>query len=170
MIAFKAIKPATKFKSSAFRTEMTDAANVMLPLVAADFNKAVATWKEKPKFIKRVVVGNQAGGALAKKVTGNAGGVMLEVLTLSDIFRFLDEGTKIRYATMTKNFQAKTRPRHIGSVRGRGGLLFISRQRPRPGIKAREFTSTIHAKWQPRFFKAMQAALQRGAVKSGHAL
>lgn len=170
MIIFKSIKPATKFRSSTFRDEFRKAADQMSGQVKKDFEKTTATWKEKPEFETSVKVGNVAGGKLAKQVTGSASGISLEVSTDSAIYLYLDEGTEVRYATMSKDFRAKTRPRFIGSRRGRGRKLFVSKKHPRPGIKAREFTKTIAKKWTPAFRDRMNKAMDTAATKSGHSL
>lgn len=168
MIVFRSIKPGQKFKSSTFRAQMKDAAERMAPGIEKDFAKTTRTWKEKPKFSREVKVGVAAGGRLAKQVTGSASGVSVEVSTDSDVYRFVDEGTKVRYATMTPDFLAKTRPRWIGSRKGRGGLLFVNKKRPRPGIKAREFSKEIHKKWQKPFRVEMERAMKQAAKESGH--
>lgn len=172
MIIFKSIKPATKFRSSTFRDEFRKAADQMSGQVKKDFEKTTATWKDedKPEFEIAVKVGNLAGGKLARQVTGSASGVSLEISTDSEIYLFLDEGTEVRYATMSKDFQAKTRPRFIGSRRGRGRKLFVSKKHPRPGIKAREFTKTIAKKWTSPFRDRMNKALDTAANKSGHSI
>lgn len=172
MIIFKSIKPATKFRSSTFRDSFRQEAIRMSGPIVKDFDKTVATWKEedKPEFESIVKVGNLAGGKLAKQVMGSASGVSLEVSTDSAIYLYLDEGTEVRYATMSKDFQAKTRPRFIGSRRGRGRRLFVSKKHPRPGIKAREFTKTIAKKWTTPFRQRMDKALKDAAAKSGHSI
>lgn len=135
-----------------------------------DLLSPTKTWKaaDVPTFKSEVKVGNAAGGALAKKATGNAAGVSIEVTTDSDIYRYLDEGTKVRYATMTNPFTAKTKVNSLKASRGRGGVAFVNRNRPRPGIKARGFIKLVWKKWQPLFRKEMQAALNEGAKLSGH--
>lgn len=170
MVVFKSIKPGKPFQSSRFRAQMRAAAEKMRPQITADFDKTTATWKpeDKPAFKSAVNVGSAAGGRLAKVVTGSSTGVSIEVLTDSAIYGYLDEGTRVRYATMTPDFQPKTRPRRIASYRGRGGVAYIDRRRPRPGIKAREFSKTIREKWHSRFREHMQAAVDKAARESGH--
>jgi len=61
---------------------------------------------------------------------------------------WLNDGTRVRYATMTPGFVAKSVPRTLASRPGRGGVLYVNRNRPRPGIKAREWDKTVADKWQ----------------------
>lgn len=166
MVVFKSIKPATKFKSSTFRAALQERASRIAPKVKADFEKTTNTWKDRPVFEVQVKVGRAAVGDL--KTTQATAGVLLEVFTTDEIYGYLDEGTKVRYATMSKDFLAKTRPGVIGSRAGRGRMLFVNKRRPRPGIKARKFTETIAKKWQPEFRTQMQQALEEGARASGH--
>lgn len=170
MILFKSIKPATKFKSSVFRASAAKTAERIAPLMEKDLLAPTKTWKaaDIPVFKRKVSVGNAAGGSLAKKATGSASGVSIEVTTDSEIYGYLDEGTKVRFATMTSNFQPKTKVNSLRASRGRGGVAFVNRKRPRPGIKARGFTKLVRAKWAPQFRKEMQAALAAAAKLSGH--
>jgi len=66
-------------------------------------------------------------------------------------FRWLNEGTRVRHAVMSKDFRPKTRHRTIGSRRGRGGMVFVSRKIRLPGIKAREWTDEIRKRRTPKF-------------------
>lgn len=120
-----------------------------------EFKKTVRTWKRKPKWITRFKIATN-------RVTG-------EVFTLSDIYRFVSGGTRVRYATMTPDFIAKTVPKWIGSRPGRGGLLFVNKNRPRPGIKAREWPKTIGKQQFPYFLRRMEFIMQQIARDSGHA-
>lgn len=168
MITFKSVKPATKFKSSVFREKLRARAQDIGPKMAADMKKPTLTWQEPVEFKTEVSVGNAAGGALARKAAGSASGVSVEVTTTDARYKYLDEGTKVRYATMSRDFRAKTKPNSLNASRGRGKLLFVNKRRPRPGIKARNFTKLVHDKWQPEFRKAMQAALNEAGQASGH--
>lgn len=95
------------------------------------FERTVRTWSSlsKPVFVVKIV---KSTNELSVKVS-----------TDSDIYRFISEGTKVRFATMTKNYKPKTRSRVIGSRRGHAGLAFVNKKRPMPGIEAREFKEEI---------------------------
>ena len=84
---------------------------------------------------------------------------------------WLDLGTKVRYAVMTKNFVPKTREGQLNSWAGRGGMLFVSKKHPMPGIKARKFTKALADKWdKPTMFRArMAAAVKKARIASDHA-
>lgn len=85
-------------------------------------------------------------------------------------YRWLDEGTRVRYATMTKGFVPKTRAGELHSWAGKGKMLFVSRKHPRPGIKARKFTKTLQRRWAAYFRDTMNVAIEKAARASGHAV
>jgi hypothetical protein len=120
------------------------------------FQKTTRTWKGKP--------------AWTKKITKTPLVIEGEVFTESDIYRYVSEGTRIRYATMTPDFVPKTVSGFIGSRAGRGGLLFVNKRRPRPGIKARQFAESVADKLGPYFYRYMEMALDRVAQQSGHSI
>lgn len=74
---------------------------------------------------------------------------------------WLDQGTKDRYATMTKDFKPKTEHRVIGSKAGRGGVAYVSVHVPRPGIQAREWNDEIKKRLEPRVQKKLDTAITR---------
>lgn len=93
------------------------------------FRSTVRTWRNKPQF----------------DLETNASANAIEVLVGTDdkIYGYIDRGTSVRYAIMSRDFAAKTTPGSLQSRPGRGGAVFISRQHPRPGIKARDFSGNI---------------------------
>lgn len=102
-------------------------------LVKADFQAFIKDWNEKPVF--------------EEKFTSNGREIYWEYSSDNRILGFVSHGTKIRYATMTPNFIAKTVVSgRIPSVPGRGGLLFVNRNRPKPGIVGRKIDFRIKRK------------------------
>jgi hypothetical protein len=89
------------------------------------------------------------------------------VYTSSKIYGYVSGGTRVRYARMTPNFQAKTVANFIGSRAGRGGFLGMSRV-PLPGIKARKFDEAIAKRWQPKMQSKLNPFLIKAAKASGH--
>jgi hypothetical protein len=121
------------------------------------FNKTTATWKhEKPTF--RPEVGHRGSdGYVRTEARGSSKGVKK--------YGWLDRGTRVRWAIMSGNWRSKTRPGYITSYRGAGRVLVAGKRRmrrPRPGIKAREFSPTIFKRRLPKFKKRMVAANRRG--------
>ena len=94
-----------------------------------DFAKTVSTWNDKPRF-----------------VTDKKKDVRI-VSAKHKVYFFVSEGTRIRYATMTPNFKAKTAPGRFQASGGAGGVAYISKRRPRQGIKARKFDDQLVKRW-----------------------
>lgn len=101
--------------------------------IRIDFGVTTQTWKNRPDFAIET----------PDETTRKVG-------TDNMIYKFVSGGTRVRYATMTPGFQAKTVPGWIGSRPGAGGRMFVDKSKPRPGIKARNFHQEIIRKWQPR--------------------
>ena len=104
--------------------------------VRVDFLVTTKTWKNQPEFVVEAPSSQPD---------------TRYVYTRSRIYMFVSGGTRVRYATMTPNFFPKTRPGAIRSNKGRGGVAFISRRHPRPGIQARRFPETIAKKWEGKW-------------------
>lgn len=126
--AIKADTPSLEDMLGVFEDEMDD----YLDLVKKDFYTTIATWKRKPKF--------------ERDVSSSETEVVGEYFTENEVMGWVSHGTRIRYATMTKDFRAKTRPGRIRSGSGSGGVAYVSRRRPRPGIQARKFDELIAEK------------------------
>jgi hypothetical protein len=109
--------------------------------IQADFETTVDTWASKPKFI--IYKGQ------AMRIVG----------TSDSIYRFLNSGTRVRRAVLSPDFRAKTSPGFIGSRRGRGGRVYVSKKVNLPGIKPRKFSNAIQEKWQKQFPIQLQRAL-----------
>lgn len=176
MIVFKSIKP-TPFRSSIFREEVRTAAQAMAQDIEKDFAKTVKTWEHKPEFETEVKVGSAAGSYITGKA-GITGGAEIAVTTDDEVYGYVDEGTrphiiKPRRKGYPLRFNVggrpKTKPRIIGSTAGKKGNREVrARSVHHPGTKAREFTKTIHKKYQKEFRKQMDAAMRRAAKRSGH--
>lgn len=127
--------------------EVIDGAAEMFDLTVKDFNT-------KPEF-DRVYKRD------SRRIVG-------EVFTTDMVYRFLDEGTRVRYAVMTPDFISKTRPSVLPSRRGRGGLMKVIKSNPLPGIEARNFDERIAQRMQPRFNRIARQKLMEAARESGH--
>lgn len=88
-----------------------------------------------------------------------------QVYTDDRIYFFLNFGTRVRYATMSSNFRPKSRVGAIRSNKGSGGLLYISKRRPRPGIAARKWDEAIQKKWEKEYPDLVQRAIDSEASR-----
>lgn len=126
--------------------------NEMALAIKADFGVTVQTWRQKPDFTIQSDGGARVIGTDPTKGAGL-------------IYKFVALGTRVRYATMSKPFGAKTTPGYIGSVAGIGGVAFISKKHPRPGIVARQFPKVIADKWRKEAPEQLQRAIDSEVTK-----
>lgn len=153
MIQVKVIVPRA-FKVEPFRKELTATMEKFLDAVAKDYDKTEETRKEKAQF--------------ERKIEQKSDAIVGTYATSDKIVKFLDEGTKVRYATMSQDFEPKTRTRWLGSGPGAGKMLFISKKHPRPGIKARRWTAEIKKVESAKLLWWATIAIGKAAQESGH--
>jgi hypothetical protein len=127
------VKRKLDLKSQGLRRAEVDAAKDLANRMWLDMIRVTQNWQHRVKFDKVV------------EIKGDV--VTVLVGTDDKIYKFLDRGTRVRYATMSLDFQPKTHIGVLGSGKGAGGLLFVSKKHPRPGIKARRYTETITEKY-----------------------
>jgi hypothetical protein len=72
------------------------------------------------------------------------------VVSRHKVYFFISGGTRVRYATMTPDFKPKTSPARYQARAGAGGVAYISKLKPRPGIKPRNFDTKTAKRMQPR--------------------
>lgn len=167
VVKMKPIKPKA-MKTDAFRLELLNGLRLFGTTAKGDYAKTTGTWKKKPKFYV--------------KISLRGGNATVNVYTDNEIYPYLDDGTKGPYQipkdpgkSKTLRFQegyaTKTSPGLIGSMRGGAyGNYVYRKQVTHPGIEARKFTEII-AKYREKDFQSiMQASLEKGAQKSGHAI
>jgi len=92
-------------------------------------HELTSTWNHYPGF--------------TYKTERNGDELRVTVSTDDEIFYYLDQGTSVRYATMTDDFEPKTSVGSLKSSRGAGGLAYVSTKNPHEGIAARNFFGTL---------------------------
>jgi hypothetical protein len=139
---------------------LTDVVDVVAKQFSVDAKKELlqptSTWNHSVCFEQKIIT--------------TRGKVTVTIFTKDDIYRFLDQGTKVRYATMTPDFSPKTRVRTLSASSGIGGLSYVSLLKPRRGIEAREFTSVVKENQERKLVPLFGNALKIGVIKSGHAI
>lgn len=154
--AVKAIKPQ-KMKLDEVRKQLLNELRAEGRDVKKLYEPTVATWTgDKPKF--EILIG--LTGKEASVLVGPNGSE--EALKK---FKFLDEGTRIRWALMSSDWKSKTKPGKLRSGAGRGKVVVVGKKamkRPRPGIQARNWTVTIQKQRRKPFTKRMIKAKNRG--------
>jgi hypothetical protein len=126
--------------------------------IKVDFEVTTRTWKERPSFFIKTISNGR------------------RIYTDNFVYMLLDRGTKAHkisarnaktLAFFAGGFRAKTRPRFIGSNKGKvaNKNLTFTQSVNHPGFPAREYESTIKDKWDkeaPRQFRrALRAELEK---------
>ena len=159
LVQIKAIKPKV-MNLKRVREELLKAARAEGKETQKLYEQTVATWKgDKPFFESLISLMRNDATVL----TGPNGSEMA-----LKKFKFLDEGTSVRWALMSSDWQSKTRPGVLKSGRGAGRVIVVGKRwmrRPRPGIKARGWTEKIGKQRHKPFIQAMIKAKNRGLNK-----
>jgi hypothetical protein len=111
--------------SASIKRELLAEARIQMEL----FEETYETWNHKPNFYTDI---RRRGSDWEARVW-----------TDDEVYGYLNYGTMIRFAHMSRNFQSKTVPRWMGSRQGQGGLAYIDTKHPLPGIEAREWGHMI---------------------------
>ena len=122
-----------------FAIALNGAARELAQLAMKEFEGVVDTWENKPEF------------DLTYVLTPNQGEVEFEIDTTSDVFHWVDEGTKPHRIPKTGNvrlafnreFMPKTSPNMLGSSGGEHGGELVFRTVVNQSIKPRLFSDTI---------------------------
>jgi hypothetical protein len=159
----KSIKPQ-KLRVDAIRLELLNELRKQGTATRRELEKTVRTWQDAPRF--ETIISLAGGDAAA--LTGPVGSEMQV-----QKFVWLDKGTRIRWAVMSRDWQSKTRPGRLNSGPGSGRVVIAGRRamqarniRPRPGIEARNWTEIVASRRKRPYQRAMVKAMQRAAQKA----
>ena len=140
------------------RAEIKKAMKAVCDNAANDLRELVGPWVHEPEV--KVTV-EESGNAIIGKA-----------VIVDDKAFYLDQGTKIRWALMSKDFRAKTQSRSLRSGSGAGEVVVAGRSRmqklgipPRPGIKPRFFSNTLRDKHRPKYVQAMNTVIADSIAK-----
>lgn len=154
----RSIRSFNRWNSTGFTNAIRRGLQDVGIAILSEYKRTINTWVNKPKFVI--------------EINNTSNGIGLFVGTGDDIYRFLDDGTSIRWARMTNDFKAKTAIGIIGSSAGAGGVRFRGKssymargiKQPDPGIEAREFTITIADFIRPYWRERMREAGREGVA------
>jgi hypothetical protein len=83
-------------------------------------------------------------------------------------WKYLEGGTRVRWAVMGKGFKPKTRRAYLNSMRGKGGAVIVGKRammargiKPRPGIKARNWIAEVNKERSRKFKGLMQRVFEQ---------
>lgn len=111
------------------------------------FDGTVATWNHKVEFTGNVYYAS--------------GDAIVEITTDDKIWDYLDAGTNVRHAKMSKGFQPKTKVHTWGSVAGVGGKESVSWKMNFKGIEAREWSLMAQTEFGKKLEDAIDLAIER---------
>jgi len=126
---FKWINKHTKFIGSQFLKAVEDGCAEWLGEMLPDLQAATSTWKHKPTFIIRKKDG--------------------QIVTRSKRFKWVNDGTRVRYAKLSKNWVSKSTPGSLVAGSGAGKVLKRVDGTHR-GIKPRHFEEPSAIKQAPK--------------------
>jgi hypothetical protein len=125
----------------------------------------MATAKEGEKDLHDIVSTWNHPVYITKPKVRYAGGNASVWIRVNDrIFNFLDKGTKIRWALMSRDWVSKTRPGVYKSGTGHGYVRMRGKSMPfpRPGIKARNWTKRMAIELESKLIYRMNIAVLQG--------
>ena len=140
MISCKVIMPPL-FKTDKMLRAVENALDNVAKDVKIDFQVTTLTFDHKVEF----TIDSERGKR--------------QIYTTDPPYFYVNYGTRVRHALMSKDFKPKTRTGYIGSNKGKGGVVFISKKINLPGIVAREFDRVIQEKWQKQLPDILQRAI-----------
>lgn len=145
-----------------FAREMRREMEKLTKEIKKDFDATVRTWNTKPHFATsiRVSFDEIRGHVRTRPISGNKPPEL--------IFYFLSEGTRVRHAIMSDDFEPKTRVGVVGSFPGRGGLLRVDPRFDGPGIKARKWDEAIATKNRAKVPFRLAVAIRKAVRDCGH--
>lgn len=147
-----------RLNPDAFKPELLAALRKTGKALDKRLGETTATWEgEKPKFETRIHLS-------AKEASLQP--AMLGSDKAKWKWRWLDEGTRVRYAIMSRNWKSKTTPGFVGSGPGAGEMVHVDVDNPQPGIKARRWSKLVLKEFRPIFGSAMRAAMRAGAARA----
>lgn len=146
-------KNLTRLNSQVFINELADEAVIHALETKKLLEKPIETWVSKPQITYTVL--------------RTADGIEAQIGTDDNIYRFLNDGTSIRFAVMSDDWESKTTVNSLdagpgaGYVVARGGDVDY----PRPGIEARNWTIIARNAVIKEFRRGMRNAVARGKSK-----
>lgn len=154
-VKVKAILPK-KFNNKSVNEALEALMHELTDDAKEEFKRTTASWKKRAYFEKRVRVS-------LTRITG-------KVTTYDRLYRFIDKGTAVGYAEMSKDWKPKTVPGVIGSFPGSGRRLRLNFHHPRRGVIARNFTGIIEEKFQAQVKRRAPKVMREAAKASNHAI
>src|SRR3990170_1600278 len=110
---FKAVKPK-QLSIGAVRTNILNALKDEGKHAVSLLNETIATWEHKPTMTSEI---GYKGGDVAM-IAGPSGD-----MDAVKKWHYLDKGTRVRYAVMSRDWRSKTAPGRLRSGQGQGRVV-----------------------------------------------
>lgn len=157
-VRFRAVLPRRRFDAEVITEGIIwHLQHKVEPSLMRSLKNTTATWKTPVSFYS--------------ELTKRGDDAVLFVGTDDDRYRWVNNGTRIRWALTSRDWKSKTTPRKLTPGPGAGRIVIYGRRamtaagiQPRPGIKAREFTHVIAENRAKSFSDDMQRIIN-GAAK-----
>lgn len=112
-----------------------------------DLQRTTANWNHRVTF------------SVSKTLSRRAADYGFTITTDDPIWGFLNEGTEVRYAIMTQDFEAKTQPDVLDSGEGHGGFDHWGQAE---GIEARNWSKILAGRYDEILRDAVAEAMLAG--------
>lgn len=119
--------------------------------VKRDFKRTVETWNHKVTFTP--------GKTFSRGARGREAEYGISVTTDDRIWGWLNEGTEVRYVSLSEDFEPKTLPNTFESFEGQGGVVGWGQN---PGIPARNWTDMAERQYARPLLIAVTNAILTG--------
>lgn len=139
-----------------FRFLMRDLLQSQAKKAVAKANLTTTTWASRPRFTINLRRGRALGSTIG-----------IEIETDSDVWFWLDRGTRVRYASMTSNYIPKTRVDMFYSFTGVGHKTITDTSAPNPGIEARHWSVLLEEEFSNEIYNQMTRVMNAIAAGRG---
>jgi hypothetical protein len=158
-VKFRAVLPGRRFDDRVITEAIVQHLRQKVePSLMRSLKNTTATWKTPVDFYA--------------ELSRRGDDAVLFVGTDDDRYRWVNNGTRIRWALTSRDWKSKTTPRKLTPGPGAGRIVIAGRRamtaagiQPRPGIKAREFTHVIAENRAKTYGSDMQRIID-GAAKN----
>lgn len=159
LVVTKNISPAPAIMDRISRATEQEAQAIGREFVA-EHKVRVSTWGSAPGFSA------EASGDLDGRATNVLILVNGDSLQVKKWF-WVDKGTAVRYAQLSRDWESKTAPGRRVPTEGRGRVLYIDRGVAWPGIEARRFSKDIVNELTPDAVDRFRRGVLRGLNDKG---
>jgi hypothetical protein len=153
----------TLFDYHGFMRDMTSSLTRELQregeIVKRAFERTISTWVADRHWAWGTGQEDLPEFEIETRVLGDEFSVF--VTTDSEVYRFINNGTSVRFATMEKGYKSKSQPRVISSRSGGGAPLYVNKKVPRRGIEARNYVDEIADRREKYFYNNMERIIEK---------